>query len=43
MAVDGLITIPSSNTVKATLDRLESEVKARGIAIFARIITRRGR
>jgi len=37
MAADGLITIPSSNTVKATLDRLESEVKARGIAVFARI------
>jgi len=32
-----LITIPSSNTVKATLERLESEVKARGIAVFARI------
>jgi uncharacterized protein (DUF302 family) len=37
MAADGLITIPSSNSVKATLDRLESEVKARGIAVFARI------
>ena len=37
MAADGLITILSSNSVKATLDRLESEVKARGIAIFARI------
>jgi Domain of unknown function DUF302 len=37
MAADGLITIPSSNTVKATLDRLESEVKARGIAVFARV------
>jgi uncharacterized protein (DUF302 family) len=36
-AADGLITIPSSNSVKATLDRLESEVKARGIAVFARI------
>lgn len=32
-----MITIPSSNTVKATLERLESEVKARGIAVFARI------
>jgi uncharacterized protein (DUF302 family) len=37
MAADGLITIPSNSTVKATLDRLESEVKARGIAVFARI------
>ena len=37
MAADGLITIPSSNDVKATLDRLESEVKARGIAVFVRI------
>jgi uncharacterized protein (DUF302 family) len=37
MAADGLITIPSRNSVKATLDRLESEVKARGIAVFARI------
>jgi uncharacterized protein (DUF302 family) len=34
---DGLITIPSGNTVKATLDRLESEVEARGITVFARI------
>ena len=32
-----MITSPSSNTVKATLERLESEVKARGIAVFARI------
>ena len=37
MAADGLITFPSNSTVKATLDRLESEVKARGIAVFARI------
>ena len=37
MAADGLITIASSNSVKATLDRLESEVKVRGIAVFARI------
>ena len=37
MATDGLITIPSSDNVKATLDRLESEVKARGVAVFARI------
>jgi len=27
MAADGLITIPSSGTVEATLDRLEREVK----------------
>ena len=31
MATDGLITTPSSDNVKATLDRLESEV------VFARI------
>ena len=37
MATDGLITIPSSDNIKATLDRLESEVKARGVAVFARI------
>jgi hypothetical protein len=37
MAADGLINIPSSGTVKATLDRLESEVKARGATVFARI------
>ena len=37
MATDRLITIPSSDNVKSTLDRLESEVKARGIAVFARI------
>ena len=37
MAADGLITIPSNGTVKSTLDRLASEVKARGITVFARI------
>ncbi len=37
MAVDGLTTIPSSHRPKDTMDRLEAEVKARGLTIFARI------
>jgi uncharacterized protein (DUF302 family) len=37
MAADGLITIPSSYAPKETMDRLEAEVKARGMTVFARI------
>jgi uncharacterized protein (DUF302 family) len=37
MAVDGLTTIRSSRGPKDTMDRLEAEVKARGLTIFARI------
>lgn len=37
MAVDGLITLPSSNGPKDTMNRLEAAVKARGMTVFARI------
>ena len=37
MAQDGLITIPAAQGVKATADRLEAALKARGITLFARI------
>ncbi len=37
MASNGLITIPSSYSVKQTLDRLETALKAAGVTIFARI------
>jgi uncharacterized protein (DUF302 family) len=34
---DGLIRIPSSFGLKQTIDRLETEVMAKGLTIFARI------
>src|SRR5271156_6014219 len=37
MAADGLTTIPSSHGPKDTMNRLEAEVKARGMTIFARV------
>jgi len=37
MAADGLITMPSSFGPKETMDRLETEVTAKGLTIFARI------
>jgi uncharacterized protein (DUF302 family) len=37
MAADGLTTIPSSYGPKDTTDRLEAEIKARGMTLFARI------
>jgi uncharacterized protein (DUF302 family) len=37
MAADGLITLRSSYTPKETVNRLETEVKAKGLAVFARI------
>jgi uncharacterized protein (DUF302 family) len=37
MAADGLTTIRSSHGPKDTMSRLEAEVKARGMTIFARI------
>lgn len=37
MAADGLTTIRSAHAPKATMDRLENEVKARGLTVFARI------
>jgi len=37
MAADGLTTIPSSYGPKQTMDRLEAEIKAKGLTVFARI------
>ena len=37
MAADGLITIRSSYGPKETMNRLEGDVKAKGLTVFARI------
>src|SRR5919201_616496 len=37
MAADGLTTIASSFGPKQTMDRLEAEIKAKGMTVFARI------
>jgi len=37
MAADGLTTMPSSHGPKETMDRLEAEVKAKGLTVFARV------
>jgi len=37
MAADGLTTIASDYGPKETMDRLEAEIKAKGITVFARI------
>ena len=37
MSDDGLITIPSAYSVEETIDRLASEVKSKGMTIFARV------
>jgi uncharacterized protein (DUF302 family) len=37
MTVDGLIAIPSAFGPKETMDRLESEIKAKGLTVFARV------
>jgi uncharacterized protein (DUF302 family) len=37
MAAEGLTTIPSNHGPKETMDRLEAEIKARGMVVFARI------
>jgi uncharacterized protein (DUF302 family) len=37
MAANGLTTVPSSYGPKETMDRLEVEVKAKGMTVFARI------
>ena len=37
MAADGLTTIPSNHRAKETMDRLEAEVRARGMVVFARV------
>ena len=36
-AADGLIAVKSPYTAKETMDRLESQVKQRGLSVFARI------
>jgi len=37
LAVDGLVVVPSSRSVAATLDRLQATVEQRGLTVFARI------
>ena len=37
MAADGLTTIPSNHGPKETMDRLEAEIRAKGMVVFARI------
>ena len=37
MAADGLITLPSNYEPKETMDRLEAEIRARGMVVFARV------
>ena len=37
MSADGLATILSSFGPKETVDRLEAEIKAKGMTVFARI------
>jgi uncharacterized protein (DUF302 family) len=37
MAAEGLTTVPSGFGPKETMDRLEAEVKAKGMSVFARI------
>src|ERR1700733_8885997 len=37
MAADGLVTIPSSFGPKETMDRLEAEIKGKGLTVFAHI------
>jgi hypothetical protein len=37
MAADGLVTLGSSYAPKQTMKRLETEVKAKGLTVFARI------
>jgi uncharacterized protein (DUF302 family) len=37
MSDNGLITVSSSHGVKDTLDRIESELKSKGMTVFARI------
>jgi uncharacterized protein (DUF302 family) len=37
MSENGLTTLPSAHGAKDTMDRLEAEVKAKGLTVFARI------
>jgi uncharacterized protein (DUF302 family) len=43
MSQDGLVTIASRFSVKETLDRLEANLKAKDITVFARIDLCEGR
>jgi uncharacterized protein (DUF302 family) len=36
-AADGLVSLKSPHSVRITMDRLEAEVKAKGLNVFARI------
>src|SRR5580704_5697813 len=37
MTENGLTTLPSAHSAKETIDRLEAEVKSKGMTVFARI------
>jgi hypothetical protein len=37
MAVDGMITVPSSHGPNETMNKFEAEVNAKGMTVFARI------
>jgi uncharacterized protein (DUF302 family) len=37
MNVNGLTTVPSAHSVKDTIDRLEAEIKSKGMTVFARV------
>src|SRR5580704_12243282 len=37
MSANGLTTVPSAHSAKATIDRLEADVKSKGITVFARV------
>jgi len=37
MAAEGLTTIKSNHAPKETMDRLEADVKSKGLTVFARI------
>lgn len=37
MNVDGLTTLPSAHSAKGTIDRLEADIKAKGMTVFARV------
>ncbi len=37
MAADGLMTVPSKFGPKETMDRLEADIRAKGMTVFARI------
>lgn len=37
MAENGLVTIPSTHSVKDSIDRAEATVKAKGMTVFARV------